>query len=141
MTISKKGIELIKKFESLRLTAYKALPTEKYYTIGYGHYGADVTKDMKITELQAEQLLKVDIQKAVNAVDNLRRRLPFNQNQFDALVSFTYNCGVGNLKQLTQAGRSIQTIGEKLVLYNKSNGKVINGLVRRRKLEQELYFS
>ena len=138
MKTSDRGIALIKEFEGLRLDAYKAVSTEKYYTIGYGHYGADVKKGMHITEKQAEQFLRSDLQrfeKAVNAIGK-----PFNQNQFDALVSFTYNCGEGNLKKLT-SGRDIATIGNKLILYNKSGGKVLKGLQRRREKEQALYFS
>lgn len=139
MVTSRNGIKLIKSFEGLRLTAYKAVSTEKYYTIGYGHYGPDVKKDMKITEAQAEKYLKEDLQSAEKTVNALNK--PFNQNQFDALVSFTYNCGSANLRTLCQNGRSIDTIGKKLVLYNKSGGKVLNGLVRRREAEQTLYFT
>ena len=54
--LSANGLNLIKSFESCKLTAYKCLPTEKYYTIGYGHYGSDVTAGMKITKEKAEEL-------------------------------------------------------------------------------------
>ena len=60
MKTSENGISLIKSFEGLRLKAYKAVSTEEYYTIGYGHYGADVAKDMVITEEQAEMLRSGD---------------------------------------------------------------------------------
>ena len=64
----------------------------------------------------------------------------FNQNQFDALVSFTYNCGVGNLKNLTQSGkRALAQISVKLLLYNKAGGVVLRGLQRRRTAEKELF--
>ena len=136
MNISKEGLELIKKYEGLRLTAYKCVPTEQYYTIGYGHYGADVSAGMTITEAQAEAYLWEDIREAEQAVNALNRA--FNQNQFDALVSFTYNCGAGNLKKLCK-DRDLAAIGEKLILYNKSGGKKLAGLVRRRAEEQKLY--
>ena len=136
MDITQSGLELIKGYEGLRLTAYKADSTEKYWTIGYGHYGADVKQGMTITKGQAEAYLKSDCASAVKAVNALG--LAFNQNQFDALVSFTYNCGVGNLRKLCN-GRTIEEIGEKIVLYNKSGGKVLSGLVRRRAEEQALY--
>ena len=136
MDITQNGINLIKKYEGLRLTAYKPVSTEKYWTIGYGHYGSDVRQGMKITEAQAVEYLKKDCASAVKAVNTLGLNL--NQNQFDALVSFTYNCGAGNLKTLCN-GRTIEQIGEKIVLYNKAGGKVLNGLVKRRKEEQELY--
>lgn len=136
MDISQNGLNLIKSYEGLRLTAYKAVSTEKYWTIGYGHYGADVKQGMTITEGQAEAYLKSDCASAVKAVNALG--IAFNQNQFDALVSFTYNCGAGNLKTLCK-NRTIAEIGEKIVLYNKSSGKILSGLVRRRKEEQVLY--
>lgn len=136
MNISQEGLELIKSYEGLRLTAYKAVSTEEHWTIGYGHYGADVKQGMTITQEQAEAYLKADCKSAERAVNAISRC--FNQNQFDALVSFTYNCGAGNLKKLC-SGRTIEEIGEKIVLYNKAGGKVLSGLVRRRKEEQALY--
>lgn len=60
---SKNGIELIKSFEGCRLTAYKAVSTEQYYTIGYGHYGSDVYAGMTITQSQAEDMLSNDLKK------------------------------------------------------------------------------
>lgn len=139
MKTSKAGIDLIKQFEGLRLEAYKAVPSERYYTIGYGHYGRDVKADMRITEEQAENFLRQDLCSAERAVNEVDERLLLNQNQFDALVSFTYNCGIANLKKLTK-GRSKQMIGNKIVLYNKAGGMVLKGLVRRRNAEKELYF-
>ena len=136
--ISQAGIDLIKSFEGLSLKAYKCVSTEKYYTIGYGHYGADVKAGQTITKKQAEDLLKQDVQRFVNHVNNYMSIYNFNQNQFDALVSFAYN--IGNIKQLTASGtRSISQISASIPLYNKSGGRVLNGLVRRRKKEQELF--
>lgn len=136
MKLSKVGLNLIKKYEGLRLKAYKPVSTEEHWTIGYGHYGADVREGMTITEAQAEEFLKQDCESAVKAVNALNRN--FTQNQFDALVSFTYNCGAGNLKKLCK-DRTIEEIGEKIILYDKAGGRVLNGLVRRRKEEQALY--
>lgn len=137
MKISEKGLELIKTFEGLRLSSYKALSTEKYYTIGYGHYGSDVSKDMVITELQAEELLKKDIEKFEDKV-NKYSNYNFNQNQFDALVSFAYN--IGNIDQLTAKGtRTIEQISSHISLYVKAGGKTLAGLVKRREKEKELF--
>ena len=137
MKISEKGLELIKTFEGLRLSAYKALSTEKYYTIGYGHYGSDVSKDMVITELQAEELLKKDVEKFEDKV-NKYSNYNFNQNQFDALVSFAYN--IGNIDQLTAKGtRTIEQISSHISLYVKAGGKTLVGLVKRREKEKELF--
>lgn len=130
------GINLIKQFEGLRLQAYKPVDTEKYYTIGYGHYGVDVTPNMTITKDFAEALLRYDLYRFENAVNSYERN--WTQNQFDALVSFTYNCGVANLKRLV-TNRTNAQIATAIVKYNKTGGKVLKGLVRRREAEQELY--
>lgn len=136
MKTSKSGINLIKQFEGCRLVAYKAVPTEKFYTIGYGHYGADVTKGMVITQIKAEEYLKRDLVKFENAVNNLN--LSLTQNMFDALVSFTYNCGAGNLKTLVR-NRTLSQIADAMLLYNKSSGRVLAGLTKRRKAERALF--
>lgn len=142
MKTSSNGIALIQRFEGCRLKSYKAVPTEKYYTIGWGHYGADVTRGMIITRQQADMLLKQDLIKYERSVENLLvlHYPDMNQNQFDSLVSFAYNCGIGNLHRLTGSGsRSYKTIAEKMLLYNKSGGKVLGGLVKRRKAEHDLF--
>ena len=138
MKTSQAGIDLIKSFEGLRLTAYKAVSTEKFYTIGYGHYGADVSRETTITKTEAENILKIDLKKFENSVNNLGRT--WTQNQFDALVSFAFNCGAANLKRLV-ANRDNLQIADAFLLYNKSGGKVLNGLVRRRKAERNLFMT
>jgi GH24 family phage-related lysozyme (muramidase) len=136
--LSTKGLNLIKSFEGCKLTAYKCLPTEKYYTIGYGHYGSDVTAGMKITKEQAEELLLQDCKKAIKNVNSFMSKYNFNQNQFDALVSFAFN--VGSINQLTASGtRTLEQISSKITAYNKSGGRVIAGLVKRRAKEKELF--
>ena len=139
MKIDKYGLELIKKFESCKLTSYKVDKAEKYYTIGYGHYGADVKKDMKITKKRAEELLKNDIRYFEECV-NAYVKVPITQSMFNALVSFTYNVGFSafknstllkyvNKKQFTKAGKEFKK-------WNKCGGKVLKGLVKRRLLEK-----
>lgn len=136
--LSVNGLNLIKRFEGCKLTAYKCLPTEKYYTIGYGHYGSDVTAGMKITKEQAEELLLQDCKKAIKNVNSFMSKYNFNQNQFDALVSFAFN--VGSINQLTASGtRTLEQISSKITAYNKSGGRVIAGLVKRRAKEKELF--
>lgn len=138
MVIGKAGLDLIKSFESLKLTAYKAVPTERYYTIGWGHYGPDVDKDMKITITKANALLKQDLTDSMSAVNKYHSKYKWNQNEFDALVSFAYN--VGNIRTLTANGtRSREMIRTKMLEYNKSGGKVYAGLTRRREKELELF--
>lgn len=141
MRISNNGINLIKKYEGCRLTAYKPVASEKYWTIGWGHYGADVTQGMMITQERADELLKSDLTVYEAHVNRICNYLDLNQNQFDALVSFTYNCGSGNLLKLTKSqSRTCQEIAEHIEAYNKgANNQVLAGLVRRRKEEKDLF--
>ncbi len=133
MKTSEKGIALIKSFEGCHLTAY--LCPAGVWTIGYGHT-AGVKEGQVITQAQADNFLKEDLAKHEKYVT--ATGLSLNQNQFDALVSFTYNCGNGNLKTLI-ANRTLAEIAEAILLYNKSKGKVLDGLVKRRKAEQTLF--
>jgi lysozyme len=135
MQIGNKGLELIKKYEGLRLTAYKC--PAGVWTIGYGHT-AGVKSGDKITKEQAEELLKKDLQIYVNHVNNLH--MSFNQNQFDALVSFCYNLGPGCLSSLIR-NRTFQQIADAMRLYNKAAGKVLPGLVKRREEERALFLT
>ena len=138
MKISNGGVSLIKSFESCKLTAYKALSTEEYYTIGWGHYGADVKAGQSISQEEADALFLSDLQQFVKYTNTYTKTLTLNQNQFDALVSFCYNCGPGTLKKLV-SGRTAEEIAEHFADYTKSKGKVIAGLVRRRQEEKELF--
>ncbi|MET3831044.1 GH24 family phage-related lysozyme (muramidase) [Paenibacillus sp. DS2363] len=139
--ISKVGIDLIKSFEGCKLTAYKPVSTEQYWTIGWGHFGPDVKQGQKITQAQADAMLVADLAKYEAYVNN-PSYVPvtdkLNQNQFDALTSFCYNCGAGNLKQLCN-GRTLAQIAASITKYNKAGGNVLNGLVRRRQAELELF--
>ena len=138
MRISENGIELIKRFEGCRLIAYKAVKTEEYYTIGYGHYGADVFKGMTISQLQAEEYLKKDLEKFENYVNKYVTTFSPTQNQFDALVSFTYNCGPASLQKLTK-GRTAEQIAKHITSYVFSGSQKLEGLVKRRNAEKQLF--
>ena len=137
MKTSTAGINLIKQFEGCRLTAYKPVKEEKYWTIGYGHYGPDVTPGMVITQAQAEIMLGIDLQKYEQAVERYTP-FPLSQTQFDALVSFAYNCGAGNLQQLVKNRNALQ-VADAMLRYNKAGGKVLNGLTKRRQTEHDLF--
>ena len=140
MKTSQRGIDLIKQFEGFRAQAYKCLITEKYYTIGYGHYGPDVRFGQVITQREAEEMLKRDIERFEANVNKYYYTYEFNQSEFDALVSFAYN--IGSIDQLTANGtRSKEVIAEKMLLYVNSGGHRIEGLVRRRKMEHDLFLS
>lgn len=136
MKTSQEGINLIKQFEGCRLQAYKPVAAEPCYTIGYGHYGSDVAPNAVITQAQAEAYLVADLAKYEKAVNNTGLNL--NQSQFDALVSFAYNCGAGNLKKLVR-NRTLPQIADAMLAYNKGSGKVLQGLVRRRQAERTLF--
>ena len=137
MKTSEKGIELIISFEGFWPKATKCLKSEKYYTIGFGHYGKDVKKNDTITKSKAIDLLKSDLEKFEKKV-NKYSSYNFTQNEYDALVSFCYN--VGNIDQLTAKGtRSKKEIADKILLYCKSGGKVIRGLQKRREKERALF--
>lgn len=137
LSISDKGLAIIKKYEGLVLTAYKC--PAGVWTIGYGHTSG-VKSGMTITKEQAEEYLKEDCAWAEEAVNEWDKQYKWNQNQFDALVSFTFNCGSGNLATLLANGkRTIAEISEKITLYNKANGQTLEGLVRRRAEEKALF--
>lgn len=135
MIINKKGLDLVKSFEGCRFEAYKC--PAGVWTIGYGHT-KNVTQGMKITNLQAENFLLEDIRSSELAVSALKLNL--NENQYSALVSFCFNCGPGNLKTLVK-NRTLPQIADAILLYNKGGGKVLNGLVRRRQAERELFLA
>ena len=138
MNTGNEGIKLIKNYEGCRLTAYQC--SAGVWTIGWGHTGKvagkAVCKGMKITQEKADALLVSDLVVYENHVNALKRK--FNQNEFDALVSFTYNCGQGSLQTLCK-NRSSKQIAEALLKYNKAGGKELAGLTKRRKAERELF--
>ena len=139
MKIDKYGEKLIKKFESCKLTAYKVDKNEKYYTIGWGHYGPDVKKDMKISKERANELFKNDIKYFETSVNNAVN-MKITQSMFNALVSFSYNVGVGAFRKsslLKYLNKSqFKKASNEFKKGNKCGGKVLKGLVNRRKLEQ-----
>ena len=138
MKISENGLNLIISFEGFCPKATKAVKTEKYYTIGYGHYGKDVDEKQTITKEDALSLLKKDMKRFETKVMKYNNCYNFTQNEFDSLVSFAYN--VGNIDQLTAKGtRTKKEIADAMLLYIKSGGNVLEGLRKRRIRERELF--
>ena len=138
MKISENGLNLIISFEGFCPKATKAVKTEKYYTIGYGHYGKDVGENQTITKEDALKLLKKDMKRFETKVMKYNNCYNFTQNEFDALVSFAYN--VGNIDRLTAKGtRTKKEIADAMLLYIKSGGNVLDGLRKRRIRERELF--
>jgi lysozyme len=146
--LSQRGLELIKSFEGLKLKPY--LCPASIPTLGYGNtYYPDGTKvkltDPAITQEKAEELLKFLVVAYEKAVDSFCRD-DISQSQFDALTSFAYNVGTGNLQKSTlikkvNANPQDPTIRAEFMKWNKAAGKVLLGLTRRRTAEANLYFS
>lgn len=135
MKISETGIALIKKYEGYHLTAYRC--PAGIWTIGYGHT-KNVTPAETITPAKADEFLREDLEKHERNVSKYESIYHWNQNEFDALVSFSFN--LGSIDKLTADGtRDRFVIADKMLLYNKANGRVLNGLTRRRKEERDLF--
>ena len=140
MKTGDKGIALIKSFEGLELTSYKC--PAGVWTVGYGHTRADVTPRRTISEVEADALLRADLERFERAVAK-HTAGHATQDQFDALVSFAFNLGGEALKTSTllrkhnegdYAGAAAQ-----FARWNRAGGRVLAGLTRRRLAEAKLY--
>lgn len=149
MQISPEGIALIKGFEGCRLTAYPDPGTGGApWTIGYGWTlpidGKPVRPGMTIDQLTADRLLKTGLVSYENDVLKLVK-VKLNQNQFDALVSFAYNVGSRALSTSTLLKKlnsgDIKGAADEFLRWNKSGGKAMPGLTKRRKAEREVFLS
>lgn len=137
--INAEGIKLIKAFEGVELEAY--LDTVNVPTIGYGHT-KDVSLGLKITQAEAEELLRQDIEEFEIAVEDAVQ-VEINPNQFSALVSFCFNLGAGSLFQSTllkflNAGK-LEEASLEFPRWNKAGGQPLLGLTRRRMAERALF--
>lgn len=148
MYCSESGIELIKHFEGLRLTAYVCIGGKP--TIGFGstYYedGSRVNLGDVITLQQANELLMNILSQFERDLSKLIHGIPVNQNQFDALVSFAFNIGIESLAQSTllnklKSNQNDTAIAVEFGKWVMAGGQRINGLVIRRRKEAELYFS
>lgn len=142
MKTSNNGRQFIEQYEGLRLKAYK--DATGTLTIGYGHTSAagvpKVTAGMTITQDQADQMLSKDLTGFEQDITNLVK-VPLNQNQFDALVSFQYNTGALGRSSILKALNKgdYQGAAGKLTLYDVSKGKVLPGLTKRRAAEKAMF--
>lgn len=139
MKLSTNGLQLIKKFEGCKLKAYKC--PAGIWTIGYGSTGPHVEEGKVITQQVADNLLFEDVERFERQIDSLK--LPLKQNQFDALVSFSFNLGFGSLLKSTllkkiKAGDFKQAKLE-FLKWNKAGGKELAGLTKRREAESKLF--
>lgn len=141
MRLSQTGLDLIKEFEGLRLKAYSDIGGVP--TIGYGTTGPDIKLGMEITKAEAEDLLRADVAAFERGVSNLVK-VAINQNEFDALVSFSYNVGLNALRtstllRLLNANADRAVVASEFLRWNKVGTQVVEGLTRRRKAEQALF--
>ena len=140
MHISDEGFDLIKHFEGCELEAYKC--AAGVWTIGYGH-----TKDVQEGDVwnkeKAEFMLWRELEDEYEVYVNDLVTVPINQSQFDALVSWVYNLGPANLKNSTMLKKlnagEYEEVPSKMKKWNKANGKVLEGLIRRRAAESLLF--
>jgi GH24 family phage-related lysozyme (muramidase) len=143
MKTSPIGVALIKKFEGLRTTSYKDVGG--VWTVGYGSTGPEIGPDLVITEKRASELLEQDIRTAEKGVlDALK--VPVNQNEFDALVSFAFNVGVNAFKsstlcKLLNDGATESTVAAEFSRWINVEGKPNEGLKKRRQAEKQLFLS
>jgi GH24 family phage-related lysozyme (muramidase) len=139
--ISEAGLSLIKSFEGCVLTAY--LDAVGIWTVGYGHTGPSVHRGLTITQKLAEDILAQDVRRfELGVLTNVKVNL--NQNEFDALVSFSFNVGVNALKnstllRLLNDGADRSIVAAEFLRWNKGGDKVLEGLTRRRQAEKALF--
>ncbi len=130
----------MKFYEGLRLEAYKDIVG--VYTIGYGHTGG-ITDGQTITESEATRLLEEDLKKFEAGVSGLLTGLSISHNAFSALVSFSYNLGLGNLKASTLLKfvnkNQLDKAADEFPKWCKAGGKEIPGLIARRRAERDLF--
>jgi lysozyme len=149
MNISKTGIQLLKDFEGLRLNAYKC--SAGVPTIGYGSCFYPDKSNVKMGDVlrdkeEAEVLLINTLVDYDIYVSKYTKSVKLTQYQFDALVCFSYNVGLGNLSKSTLlkmvvANPNDPKIPAEFMKWNKAGGKVLQGLTKRRQKEGELYFT
>lgn len=142
MKLSQRGIELIKQFEGYSSKAYPDPATGGApWTIGYGTTKG-VKPGMIVTAEQAEKMLRDDVAKFESGVSSLITA-PTTQGQFDAMVSLAYNIGLGNFGKSTllkkHNARCYTCAADQFRVWNRANGKVMNGLTKRRAAEREVY--
>jgi len=146
MKLNKEASDLIKSFEGCKLKAYQC--SAKKWTIGFGNTfyenGSPVLPGHAITQEKADQLFEIIANEFAAKVAKLVTS-NVTDNQFGALVSFAYNCGVVNLQKSTllkkvNANHNDQSIRAEFLKWNKAGGKVLAGLTRRREAESNLYY-
>lgn len=158
MITSEEGIKLIKHFEGCHYHPY--LCPALLWTVGYGHvlypeqnrlplaqrktFPLHKLHNRKWTQKEVDDLLRHDLQRFERGIHRLLPTVPLKQNQFDALVSFAFNLGLGTLQRSTVRSALLrgdeETAIDTLLLYRRAGGKILKGLERRRAMEAQLFF-
>jgi GH24 family phage-related lysozyme (muramidase) len=145
MKVSGAGVTLIKEFEGFPHGGRPYRDIVGVWTIGYGHTEGVSAGSRRLTQQQASELLRHDLDRryavAVNAL-----HLPLNQHQFDALVSFVYNCGARAVSAENRIGRELRAkhwaaAADALLAWDKAGGVPVAGLTRRRKAERAMFLA
>ena len=129
-------LEFIKSFESLHLTSYWDVDA---YSIGYGHHNNSIYEGQTCTKEQADIWFKEDIARYEGYVNTYVTNFTLTQQRFDALVSFAYNCGLGNLQKLVRDGRSADEVWDSMGYYVNAGTAEEAGLRKRRQAEQNIF--
>lgn len=156
MQYSENLVKFLKEKEGLRLRAYKPVPSEKFFTIGHGHYGADVAKNQVITEKKADELLRDDIDKCLCQLsswfdglmeDKGQEVHELRQNEVDALLSFIFNLGYWRFRNSTLSkklanylcGGEALPVAKAFLPWRYAGGKILRGLTIRRAEEANMF--
>lgn len=142
MQTSKTGIEMIEKFEGLRLSSYQ--DSVGIWTVGYGHTGAHVHKGMHISRKEAEYYMAIDLKHFEQCVEKMVH-VPLTQNEFDALVSFSFNVGCEALRKSTLLkklnDKDYEGASDEFGRWCHAGHKVLKGLVTRREEERQRFLA
>ena len=137
------GMRILKECEGLYLNSYKC--PAGVWTIGYG-CTKGIRPGMTISEAEAEEMLRKELTEFEKGVERILSHIPLNENQFSALVSLTYNCGMEPITEGMTIRRKLEArdyrgAAEGFLLWNKGGGRVLPGLVKRREMERKLFLT
>jgi lysozyme len=142
MIYSKTGLALTETFESCRLIAYQ--DSRGIWTVGWGHVGPEVKEGYTVTQVQADCQLTIDMHNAVSAVNRLVD-VPLTQEEFDAIVDFIFNCGIGAFGGSTMRAllnqKNYAAAALEFAKWDHANGQIVAGLLRRRIAEEQEFNS
>lgn len=138
MKLGDKGKNIIKKYDGCRLNWYQLQDGSEETSVG-GHYESHLQEIQSMSEAEIDEFFKRNVTRFEEYVEQIQLEFELNQNQFDALVSFTYNCGPANLKKLVD-GRGPKEIAERMLLFCDTKDPRVRGSIERRRWEERKLF-